>query len=43
MYAEHPDVKIQDAAKGCLLQLGVLDDEAATHANQVLDTQGLAG
>mmetsp|Transcript_3735 Transcript_3735/g.10146 ORF Transcript_3735/g.10146 Transcript_3735/m.10146 type:complete len:515 (-) Transcript_3735:1905-3449(-) len=38
MYVESPNVKTQDAAKGCLLQLGVLDDEAATQANQVLDS-----
>eukprot|EP00967_Tisochrysis_lutea_P108297 scaffold167676_cov15-Tisochrysis_lutea.AAC.1 len=35
MYVESPNVKTQDAAKGCLLQLGVLDDEAATQANQL--------
>uniref|UniRef100_A0A7S3R452 TIR domain-containing protein n=1 Tax=Dunaliella tertiolecta TaxID=3047 RepID=A0A7S3R452_DUNTE len=40
MYVEHPEIKIQDAAKGCLLQLGVLDDEAAKHANKVFDSSG---
>ncbi|KAF5831870.1 armadillo-type protein [Dunaliella salina] len=38
MFVESPDIKTQDAAKGCLLQLGVLDDEAATQANQALDS-----
>ena len=36
-FTEHPDPRIQDAAKGCLLQLGLLDDQRAQQANQVLD------
>ncbi|KAF5833528.1 hypothetical protein DUNSADRAFT_10142 [Dunaliella salina] len=36
-FAEHPDVRIQDTAKGCLLQLGQLEDQKAQAANSLLE------
>lgn len=35
MYIEHTDIAVADAARGCLLQLGQLNDEAAERAVEV--------
>ncbi len=39
MYQDSGDVRISDAAKGCLLQLGLLDNRAAVEANNKIEGQ----